>query len=340
VMREALGDARRRGKSICVTWVDFANAFGSVRHSLIQFALKRFHFPIQLQGLIYHYYDKLFAVVHTTKFSSQPFQYGIGVFQGCTTSPCLFNVVMQLLLDIITRPANQHLSYHFQSSGPPLSLICPAFADDVSIVTETADGNQHLLDETAEFCEWTVTMTLKPPKCFALAYKNFKGETSRYTPLDNTRWSAYDPRLVVQGHPLKLINIEGFKYLGKMLDINLSERYHKKDIIDKLTHWMDLVDKCLLDMAMKCWIYNFSIIPKLSWWFTVSDLSVSFAKHLHKLVLPYLLRWCGLPKSGANNAVLFVGSHQHLGLSLAALTLFIKQCKWFEEVSSKGQRIP
>jgi len=79
---------------------------------------------------------------------------------------------------------------------------------------------------------------------------------------------------------------------------------------------MELIDKCLIDRAMKCWIYNFTVISKLSWWFTVGDLSVSFSKFLHRIVLPYLKRWCGLPKSGANSAVLFVGSRQHLGLSL------------------------
>jgi hypothetical protein len=316
VMREALGDARRRGKGICITWVDFANAFGSVRHSLIQFALKRYHFSRQFRELIHHYYDQLFAVVHTKKFSTEPFHYGIGVFQGCTTSPVLFNVVMQLLLDIITRPANRHLGYTFPSLGSPLTLICPTFADDMSIVTETADGNQHLLNETAEFCEWTVTMSLKPPKCFALAFKNFKGANSRYTPIDSRQWTAYNPRLVVQGHTLHLIREEGFKYLGKVLDINMDERHFRKHIIDKLTSWMELIDTCLIDRAMKCWIYNFTIISKLSWWFTVGDLSVSFSKFLHRIVLPYLKRWCGLPKSGANSAVLFVGSRHHLGLSL------------------------
>ena len=315
VMREALGDARRRHKSICVSWVDFANAFGSVRHSLIQFALTHYHFSPLFRKLIYHYYDNLFAVVHTRQFSTQPFHYGIGVFQGCTTSPALFNVVMQLLLDIINRPANRHLAYKFPSHEPPFTILCPTFADDISLVTETPDGNQHLLDETAGFCEWS-GMALKPPKCFALAYKIFKGASSRYIPIDDRQWTAFDPRLVVQGHTLHLIAAEGFKYLGKLLEINMDERHLKAHIEGKLKSWMELIDKCLIDRAMKCWIYNFTIISKLSWWFTVGDLSVTFAKFLHAIVLPYLKEWCGLPKSGANCAVLFVGSTTHLGLSL------------------------
>ncbi len=45
-------------------------------------------------------------------------------------------------------------------------------------------------------------------------------------------------------------------------------------------------------------------------------ISVSFSKALHKHVLPYLLRWRALRKSGANSAILFVGSKTHMGLRL------------------------
>ena len=38
----ALQDARKRGKSLAVLWLDLANAYGSVPHQLIKFALKRY----------------------------------------------------------------------------------------------------------------------------------------------------------------------------------------------------------------------------------------------------------------------------------------------------------
>ena len=38
----ALKDARKRGKSIAVLWLDLANAYGSVPHQLIIFALRRY----------------------------------------------------------------------------------------------------------------------------------------------------------------------------------------------------------------------------------------------------------------------------------------------------------
>ena len=318
VLREALGDARRRSKSICITWVDFANAFGSVKHSLIQYALRRYHFPEGFRRLIFGYYDQLYAMVHCKDFSSAPFHYGIGVFQGCTTSPVLFNIVIQILLDILQSPDNQHLAYEFQpaSDGSARKVMAPTFADDIAFLTKSADGCQHLLTLTEKFCTWSMSMRLKPPKCFAVAYKIFSGSTSRFAPRGSKKWSAYDPVLVVNNHRLQMLGDEGFKYLGKIIEVDLGERCLKVQIEDKLTAWMRVVDSCLIDDAMKCWIYNFVIISKLAWWFTVSELSVSYAKRLHGLVMPFLKKWCRIPQRGGNTAILFCGSQSFLGLSL------------------------
>lgn len=318
VLREALGDARSGSKSICITWVDFANAFGSVKHSLIQYALRRYHFPASFRRLIFGYYDHMYANVQCSAFSSNPFHYGIGMFQGCTTSPVLFNTVMQILLDILKCDSNLHHAYEFQAVGDavPKSVIAPTFADDLAVVTKSADGCQHLLNQGERFCTWTRTMQFKPPKCLAIAYKTFTGASSRFVPRDNKKWTAYDPLLSVNGHRLQVVGDHGFKYLGWLLEVDLSERCLKGQIQDKLRGWMNAVDSCHIDGVMKCWIYNFVIISKLSWSFTVGGLSVSFARDLHSMVLPYLKRWCGIPKRGANTAILFCGSQNHLGLSL------------------------
>jgi hypothetical protein len=258
VLREALGDARRRQKSICITWVDFANAFGSVKHSLIQYALLRYHFPDSLRRLIHAYYDYLFAAVNCRKFSTEPFHYGIGVFQGCTTSHVLFNVVMQILLDLLQRPDNRHLGYEFEpaADGSSVSVMLPTFADDVAFITKSADGCQHLLNENHVFCVWTLTMSLKPPKCLGVGYKTFTGSSSRFVPRDNKKWTAHDPLLIVNGHKLKMLGEEGFKYVGKMIEVVLGERCQKAQIKDKLNEWMQVLDLCPLDDAMRCWVYR------------------------------------------------------------------------------------
>ena len=62
---EFLRDAKREQRQIVVTWIDLANAYGSVRHNLIQFALNWYHIPIEIQELIFNYYEKLQAKIQT-----------------------------------------------------------------------------------------------------------------------------------------------------------------------------------------------------------------------------------------------------------------------------------
>ena len=58
---EALKEAKEEYRSICLAMLDFANAYGSIRHNcnLIHFAMEWYHFPPWLCKLIFCYYDKI-----------------------------------------------------------------------------------------------------------------------------------------------------------------------------------------------------------------------------------------------------------------------------------------
>jgi hypothetical protein len=51
-MFEAMLDAKMHQRQIVVSWLDLKNAFGSVRHNLIQFALNWYHVPEVIRRLI------------------------------------------------------------------------------------------------------------------------------------------------------------------------------------------------------------------------------------------------------------------------------------------------
>ena len=315
VIDAALSHAQKHKKDICLTFVDFANAFGSVRHALIQFALQRYHVPHSVRALLHAYYDFLYAQVQVCDFKTDVFHYGIGVFQGCTASPVLFNMVMQILLDILHQPLNLHLGYYFGKRGSSSRdvgrLLGPAFADDLTLVTKSREGSQLLLDLLYGFLLWS-TMRLKVPKCMSIAF----GCLPEHRP--EKVWSSFDPELSVGGQQIPVMSPEGCKYLGRRLNPTLSESDVKKFIEKALSEWLSLVHSTQLLGAMKCWIYNHFIIPKLTWFFTIHDLSLSYVKGtLRAIIMPFLKSWCGIPKRGVNTAILFCGKvPSTLGLSL------------------------
>ena len=98
---EALKEAKEHQRQIVISWLDLANAYGSVRHNLIQFALNWYHLPPIIQELIFDYYEKLCAMVISKGWSTGFFLLDIGLFQGCVLSTILFDCVFQLLLDFL-----------------------------------------------------------------------------------------------------------------------------------------------------------------------------------------------------------------------------------------------
>ena len=57
LLSEALRDARERRRAICIAWIDITNAYGSIRHNFLQFALHWYHVPSEICELMWSYYQ-------------------------------------------------------------------------------------------------------------------------------------------------------------------------------------------------------------------------------------------------------------------------------------------
>ena len=64
MLGEALQERIRDKLAFVVSWIDLENAYGSVAHNLIQFALNWYHVPSFIQELIFDY-ERLCAFVVT-----------------------------------------------------------------------------------------------------------------------------------------------------------------------------------------------------------------------------------------------------------------------------------
>ena len=78
-------------KNIYFCFIDYAKAFNCVDHNKLWKILKEMGIPDHLTCLLRNLYASQEATVRTGHWTTDWFQIGKGVCQGCILSPCLFN---------------------------------------------------------------------------------------------------------------------------------------------------------------------------------------------------------------------------------------------------------
>ena len=93
-------DHRKREfqKNIYFCFTDFARAFGCVDHNKLWKILKEMGIPDHLTCLFRNLYAGQGATVRTGHGTTDWFQIGKGVHQGCTWLPCLFNLHAEYIM--------------------------------------------------------------------------------------------------------------------------------------------------------------------------------------------------------------------------------------------------
>ena len=84
--------ARKFQKNVYFCFIDYAKAFDYVDHKKTVKILKEIRIPGHLTCLLRNLYTGQEATVRTGHGTTDWFQIGKGVHQGCILSPCLFNL--------------------------------------------------------------------------------------------------------------------------------------------------------------------------------------------------------------------------------------------------------
>lgn len=145
-------------------WLDLANAYGSVHHSLIEFTLKHYHAPPKFTGIVQSFYSHLSVKVCTSSWSTPLIPLQVGVYQGDPLSVVIFNTVINTMVDSIK--GRTDLGYHFSPTHLPINLL--QYADDTYLIANSPSSGQQLLDVVDRWLHWSGTKA-KVPKCHTLA---------------------------------------------------------------------------------------------------------------------------------------------------------------------------
>ena len=138
--------ARECQKNIYFCFIDYAKAFDCVDHSKLWKTLQEMGIPDHLSCLLRDLYESQQATVRTGHGTTDWFQIGKGVRQGCILSPCLFNL---------------YAEYIMRNAGLDINNI--RYADDTTLITESKEELKSLLMKVKEESE-KVGLKLKSRK--------------------------------------------------------------------------------------------------------------------------------------------------------------------------------
>ena len=147
-IRWIMEKAREFQKNIYFCFIDYAKAVDCVDHSKLWKILKEMGIPKHLTCLLRNLYAGQEATVRTGHGMIDWFQTGKGVHQGCTLSPCLFN----LHAKYITRnPGLEEAQAGIKIAGRNINNL--RNADDNTLMAESEEEPKSLLIKVKEESE-------------------------------------------------------------------------------------------------------------------------------------------------------------------------------------------
>src|SRR5574340_369756 len=158
--------AREFQKNIYFCFIDYAKAFDCVDHNTLWKILQEMGIPDHLICLLRNLYTGQEATVRTRHGTTDWFQIGKGVSQGCILSPCLFNLHAEYIM--------QNARLDEAQAGIKIAggnINNRRYADDTTLMADSEEQLKSLLMKVKEESEKAgLNSTLKKLKSWYLVH--------------------------------------------------------------------------------------------------------------------------------------------------------------------------
>ncbi|MGY8822248.1 MAG: reverse transcriptase domain-containing protein [Pseudomonadales bacterium] len=306
----SLSEARERKENLSVIWLDVANAYGSIPHKLIFFALRRYGVPEKWITIISKYYAGLWSKSFSDTAPSDWHCHMKGIFTGCTISIILFLSGMNIILEYtLLSAANNFIS----SSKTSLPLV-RAFMDDLSLMSSSIKGTQDLLDRCSYALNWA-GMSCRAEKSRSIVI--VKGRSVNSAPFAMMQEKSKSVLPSIHSMPIK--------FLGRVIDGSLTDRKSIDELQQKLVDGLSLINKSFFNGKQKLWIMQNLLIPRIQWPLMIYEVPISFAIKLEKSVSSFIRKWLKLNKNISNIAL--YSSSSPCPLPIKSLSNIMKSAK-------------
>ncbi|XP_046976555.1 uncharacterized protein LOC124542674 [Vanessa cardui] len=191
-----------RSTPVFACFLDLSKAFDLVNYDILWKKLQHTGIPLEISNLFKFWYLNQVNVVRWSESLSKPYRLECGVRQGGLTSPKLFNLYINALIEELS---STHVGCYID--GICFNNI--SYADDMVLLSASVSGLNKLL----KICENYASLN-------GLTYNVKKSEFMVF-PASNKPLSYAVPPVKLYGTPLK--RVEQFKYLGHVVCSDLTD---------------------------------------------------------------------------------------------------------------------
>ena len=276
ILTQLIREAKEGRKDLVVTWLDVANAYGTIPHRVIMTALQKSHVPEEMRSLVEAYYSDVQVRFTTSEYTTEWLKLERGIVTGCTLSVILFTLAMTLLVTSAKK----------ETKGPKTKSgqqqeHSRLFMDDIQTTTENLVQTKHLLENLSGKLKWA-GLKVRPGKCRSLVI--VKGEVSKRMP-------------VINGNPIVSVSERPVKYLGKVYDKTLSDRVQIEETVEELRRNLEKLERCRVPGRYKAWMIQHMVLPRLMWPLTIYHVPETRVREMQRRITAKLKKWLGLPKT-------------------------------------------
>ena len=267
--------AKQEGRELHVVFLDLANAFGSVPHSLIWSACEYFRVPVEIVNIMKEYFKDIRLCIGTGEFVSDWQKLEVGIMAGCTISPLAFTMAMEMVI----RASKWVVGGERRREGLRLPPI-RAFMDDMTLLTTTVPCTKRLLERINTNLRWA-RMRIKPSKSRSISV---------------TKGKVVEQKFTVEGEEIPSIRVRPVKSLGRWYNADLSDREQVEQLRKDVVEGLEKIDRSGLPGKLKLWCMQFGLFPRVMWPMSVYEVPLSKVEKLEKVVNSYVKKWLGVPR--------------------------------------------
>ena len=151
-------------KNIYFCFIDYAKAFDCVDHNKLWKTMKEMEIPDQLTCLLRNLYAGQEATVRTGHGTTDWFQIGKGVRQGCILPPCLFNLYAEYTM---RNPGLEEAQAGMKFARRNINNLI--YADDTTLMAESEELKSLMMKVKEESEKFGLKLNIQKTKIMASA---------------------------------------------------------------------------------------------------------------------------------------------------------------------------